>query len=594
MGIVDSLAGFSYSNFKGLGSLILRIFPQIAVKLESAGIRIHPEAYASVVAAITLISAIICIPSAVITYLLTQSIIYPIIAGIIPLFILLMGIAYPYGEAASKASVLESEVPYAATYLAVMATGGIPPYVSLKRIARSGLMPNLARAARMAEIQVSATGLDPITAIENMAKGIPSKEYRDLLMGYASTLRSGGDVVHYLIRKTETIFETRTNKMRIVGERMGMLMEAYAATVMMLSLVVYIIYIVSRAMPTQYMILPPGQFVIIAYLIMPMLASIFLYLADISQPKYPLTDTRPYKAFIASIPIAMFFLALFVAPFYIVQLKVIPPFNLTSNLLVRFREVLGLERGYEVSIALCLFFIVLFTPGAVAWEKYGKENYSILHGLTLFTRDLTETRKTGMSPERCIMTLAERGEKAYSGFTKHLKIIARQIGWGLSLRRIYQDFEKRVYGWLARAGVFIMIDAIDVGGGAPETFDVLASFMEDLEEMERNKRATLRPLLLIPYMTAIILVTVMVIMISFMKSLLRLARVYISVPEFVHLFLPPVVLIAVISGLVAGKISDGTVAAGFKHAVIMAVMTLVAIWLSGTLGIQLVTPLPTT
>ena len=594
MGIVDSLAGFSYSNFRGLGSLILRAFPQISAKLESAGIRIHPEAYASVVAAITLISAIVCIPSAIITYLLTQSIIYPIIVGIIPLFILLMGVAYPYGEAASKASVLESEVPYAATYLAVMATGGIPPYTSLKRIARSELMPNLAKAARMAEIQVSATGLDPVTAMENMAKGIPSKEYRDLLMGYASTLRSGGDVVHYLIRKTETIFETRTNKMRIVGERMGMLMEAYAATVMMLSLVVYIIYIVSRAIPTQYMILPPGQFVIIAYLIMPMLASIFLYLADISQPKYPLTDTRPYKAFIASIPIAMFFLALFVAPFYIVQLKVIPPFNLTSNLLVRFREVLGLERGYEVSIALCLFFIVLFTPGAVAWEKYGKENYSILHGLTLFTRDLTETRKTGMSPERCIMTLAERGEKAYSGFTKHLKIIARQIGWGLSLRRIYQDFEKRVYGWLARAGVFIMIDAIDVGGGAPETFDVLASFMEDLEEMERNKRATLRPLLLIPYMTAIILVTVMVIMISFMKSLLRLARVYISVPEFVHLFLPPVVLIAVISGLVAGKISDGTVAAGFKHAVIMAVMTLVAIWLSGTLGIQLVTPLPTT
>jgi len=594
MGIVDSLAGFSYSNFRGLGSLILRAFPQISAKLESAGIRIHPEAYASVVAATTLISAIVCIPSAIITYLLTQSIIYPIIVGIIPLFILLMGVAYPYGEAASKASVLESEVPYAATYLAVMATGGIPPYTSLRRIARSELMPNLARAARMAEIQVSATGLDPVTAMENMAKGIPSKEYRDLLMGYASTLRSGGDVVHYLIRKTETIFEARTNKMRIVGERMGMLMEAYAATVMMLSLVVYIIYIVSRAMPTQYMILPPGQFVVIAYLIMPMLASVFLYLADISQPKYPLTDTRPYKAFIAGIPMAIAFLILFVAPFYIVQLKLIPPFNLTSNLIVRFREVLGLETGYESSIALCLFFIVLFTPGAVAWEKYGKENYSILHGLTLFTRDLTEARKTGMSPERCIMTLAERGERVYGGFTKHLKIIARQIGWGLSLRRIYQDFEKRVYGWLARAGVFIMIDAIDVGGGAPETFDVLASFMEDLEEMERNKRATLKPLLLIPYMTAIILVTVVVILISFMKSLLRLARVYISVPEFVHLFLPPVVLIAVISGLVAGKVSDGTVAAGFKHAVIMAIITLVAIWLSGTLGIQLVTPPPTT
>jgi len=113
-----------------------------------------------------------------------------------------------------------------------------------------------------------------------------------------------------------------------------------------------------------------------------------------------------------------------------------------------------------------------------------------------------------------------------------------------------------------------------------------------LEEMERNKRAALRPLLLIPYMTAIILVMVVVILISFMKSLLRIARVYISVPEFVHLFLPPVVLIAVISGLVAGKVSDGTVAAGFKHAVIMAVITLIAIWLSGSLGIQLITAPP--
>ena len=590
MGIINSLAGFSYSNFRGLGSLILRVFPQISAKLESAGIRIHPEAYASVVAAITFISAIICIPSAFIIYFLTQSLIYPIIVGIIPLFILLMGVAYPYGEAASKASVLESEVPYAATYLAVMATGGIPPYTSLRRIARSELMPNLAKAARMAEIQVSATGLDPVTAIENMAKGIPSKEYRDLLMGYASTLRSGGDVVHFLVRKTEMIFESRTARMRIIGERMGMLMEAYAAAVMMLSLVVYIIYIISRAMPSQFMVLPPGQFVVIAYFIMPLLAGIFLYLGDISQPKYPLTDTRPYKVFAATIPAAIFVAVFFVMPFYIYQFKTIPPFDSTTDLIVKLRDALNLGMGYEAPIALCIFFIILFLPGAIAWEKYGKENFSILHGLTLFMRDLTETRKTGMSPEKCIRVLGERSGKTYAGFTKHLKIISRQTGWGLSLRKIYKDFEKRVYGWLARAGVFIMIDAIDVGGGAPETFDVLATFMENLEEMERQKQATLKPLMLIPYLTAIILVMVVVILISFMKSLLRIARIYISIPEFVHLFLPPVVLIAVISGLVAGKVSSGTIAAGFKHAVIMSVITLIAIWLSGTITIQILAP----
>ena len=588
MGFRESFAGFSYANFRGMGAGILKLAPGIAAKLESAGKRIHPEAYASMVAAATMISIFVCAPLAFIAYLFTGMLIVPAVIAVIPLLVFLIGLAYPYGEATSISSMLESEVPYAATYLAVMATGGIAPYTSLTRIARSELMPNLAKAARIAEVQVKAAGVDPITALENMAKGVPSKEYRDLMMGYASTLRSGGDVVHFLVRKTEQIFESRMGKMRIVGERMGMLMESYAAITMMLSLVLYVIYIVSRAMPTQYMTLPAEQFAVIAYLIMPTLAILFLYLADISQPKYPVTDTRPYKVLYLTIPFAIIYLVLFVMPFYSDVLRTISPFDMTANLIIDLRTKIGLTQGYESSIALCIFFMVLFLPGMVAYEKYGKENFSVLHGMTLFMRDLTEARKTGMSPEKCIRNLATR---SYGGFSKYLKIIARQIGWGISLRKIFKDFAEKTHGWLSRASMFIMIDAIDVGGGAPETFDVLATFMEDLEEVEKQKRAALKPLMMIPYLTAIILVVVVVILVTFMRNLLQIARVYISMAEFVHFFLPPVIIIAAISGLVAGKVSSGMTAAGFKHAFIMSTIALIAIWLSGTISLQVFQPI---
>ena len=585
MGLSEGLIGFFYANFRGLGSILLKIFPGIASKLESACVRIYPHAYASTVAGLTFIAGVICVPISILLYIFTRSLLslLPLIG---PVIVLLLGVAYPYTQASSMASVFGSEVPYAATYLAVMATGGVPPYMSLKRLSKSELMPNLAKIARVADIKVEATGEDPITAIESMAKGVPSKEYRDLLLGYVSTLRSGGDVVHFLIRKTEMIFESRTANMRIIGERLGMLMEAYAAAVMMLSLVLYIIYIVSRALPSEYFTFPAGQFVIFSYLVMPLVASSFIYLSDITQPKYPFTDKRPFKAFLAGLPAGLAFFALFVLPFYAEPLKYVPPFNFTTGLIVKLRELMGLGLGYEASLALCLAFIVLFIPGAAAWEKYGKENVSILHGLTLFLRDLTETRKTGMSPEKCIRILSDRD---YGGFSKHLKLMSKQIGWGVSLRKIYSDFEKRVYGWLARAGMFILVDSIDVGGGAPETLDTLATFMENLEEMEREKRATLKPLILIPYLSAVMLVFVIVILIVFMKSLLGVARIYLSIPEFVHTFLPPVILIAIVSGLVAGKISEGTIAAGFKHAVIMSVITMIAIWLSGTISIQMIT-----
>ncbi|MEN2975353.1 MAG: type II secretion system F family protein [Candidatus Caldarchaeales archaeon] len=591
MGFLDSFSGFSYSNFRGLGLYILKLFPNISAKLESSGKRIHPEAYASIVAGVTVISLIFASILSLLLFLFTSNILVSLILFIIPGLAFMIGVLYPYGEASSVASVLESEIPYAATYLAVMATGGIAPYTSLSRISKGELMPNIARAAKNAEIRVKIGGVDPVSAMEDMAKGVPSKEYRDLIMGYASTLRSGGDVVHFLIRKTEQIFDSRMGKMRIIGERMGMLMEAYAAITMMLSLIIYIIYIVSRAMPSEYLVLPSEQFVILAYFIMPLLALIFLYLADITQPKYPMTDVRPYRIFYMTVPFSFIFLMLFVAPFFLDVLRFTPPFNLTSSLIVELRSRMGLVQGYESSIALSIFFMILFAPGMVFYERYGKESMSILHGMTLFLRDLTEARKTGMSPEKCIITLKDR---PYAGFSKHLKIIAKQIGWGESLRKVYQDFTKRVHGWMSRASLYILIDAIDVGGGAPETFDVLSTFMENLEEVERQKRSTLLPLMIIPYMAAIMLVVVVVILVSFMRNLLQIARIYISLAEFIHFFLPPVILIAVISGLVAGKVSSGAIAAGFKHAFILSIVSLIAVWLSGTISIQIfLTPMMT-
>jgi len=585
MGFKDGVVGFFYTKFSTLGSLFLKIFPGIASKLDAAIIRIHPEAYAATVAGLTLIAAAVCVPLGVLLYLFTGNLLSLVILAV-PLIVMLLGVFYPYSQASSISSVFESEVPYAATYLAVMATGGVPPYMSLKRLSKSELMPNLAKVASVANIKVEATGEDPVSAIEDMVKSVKSKDFKDLLLGYVSTLRSGGDVVHFLIRKTEMIFQTRTANMKIIGERLGMLMEAYAATLMMTSLALYIIFIISRALPSEYFTFPAEEFVVLSYLIMPLMAGMFIYIADITQPKYPLMDKRPYRTFLMWLPLGIAFFILFVTPFYADPLRYVTPFNFTADLIVKLRMLMGLEKGYESTIAMCLSFLVFFAPGAIAWEKYGKENVSILHGMTRFLRDLTETRKTGMSPEKCIRILADRN---YGGFTKHLKLMNRQLGWGASLKKVYKDFERRVHGWLAKAGMFILVDSIDVGGGAPEVLDAVTTFMEDLEEMEREKRATLRPLMLVPYMTAMMIVVVIVILVVFMRSLLQIARIYISLAEFVHMFLPPVVIIAVISGLVAGKISDGTVAAGFKHAMIMAAMALVSVWLSGALSIQIVT-----
>jgi flagellar protein FlaJ len=48
-----------------------------------------------------------------------------------------------------------------------------------------------------------------------------------------------------------------------------------------------------------------------------------------------------------------------------------------------------------------------------------------------------------------------------------------------------------------------------------------------------------------------------------------------------------VIFIAAISGLVAGKISTSRVAGGFVHAVILSAVSLIAIWITGIVSVQL-------
>ena len=578
MGVSDSVIGFSYAGFRWAGARLLKLFPDMANKLEVSEIRIHPEAYASLTGMLGIISSAICIPLGLFLFFTTNNIFLLITMFVLPVAIFTTALLYPYGQAASKSATLETEVPYAACYLAVMSTGGISPYTSLTRIARGELMPNIAKSARIAEMNVKVIGMDPVSAIENMAKGVPSREYRDIIGGYASTLRVGGDVVHYLIRKSEKIFQSRIMRMRILGERMGMIMEGYAAITMMLSIVVFTIYIVSRALPSEFVTIPSEGFVLVAYLLLPMLSGIFLYIADIMQPKYPKTDKRPYIAFVLTIPFAIAFFVLMVLPFLFEALAEFPLFSTTSDIIISLREFLSLPRGYEFPIALSLFFMILFLPATVVHEKYSRESFSLLHGITVFLRDLTEIRKTGLSPEKCIMELAN---KPYGAFSKYLKVIARQIGWGVPLRRVYQEFAKKVHSWIANVTIYILIDAIDVGGGTASTLETLAAFAEDLEEIERQRRAALRPLMIIPYLTAVLLIIVVSILVTFMRNLLEIARIYISLQEFIHLFLPPVLIIAVISGLVAGKIANGVISSGFKHAFILALISFVAFWLSG-------------
>ena len=594
-----SLIGLIYGLFPWSSKIVMKVFRSLDRDLRSAGMSIYREAYASAVGFMVVISLII---SLIGVPLFLTKILEPelltfleyvpystfIVIFLLPLIVLLIGGLIPKFKAASRSSALETETPFLAAYISVMATGGISPYSSLQRVKNIPLLRELSKVSRRMDVEVRAMGIDPLSAIEKMAYNVPSKDYRELLLGYTSTLRSGGDVVHYLMRKTELMFQERLSKLKIVGERMGGMLEVYIAIAILLGLGFYTIYIVSMALGgfAQVPFFTGGSFFMFAWIIMPMISFSFIYLIDVMQPKYPESEWTSYYVFFILLPITIvLFIGMsisYMAPEIVTILPVLIPLKEFSRYLSI--DVLKLEAGFEAGVGAIVALAIGTLPAAIVEWFRMRRLKGVEGGIVLFLRDLVEVRKTGMSPEHCIMDLSNRD---YGRFSKHLKTISNQVGWGSPFRKVYETFHKRVKGWLSRIVMFLLIDAIEVGGGAPETLESLARFGEMIVSLEKEKRMILRPLLLIPYIGAMTFIISTIVLLSFMRTSLAIAHRSIAFAQFATIMIPPLIIHTYITGLVAGKISGERVANGFKHALILLITSLITIIISPMLSVSL-------
>ncbi len=584
-----SLDGVAYGVFGGLGERLGKLIPSLRGDVASADMRVYPAAYASRVLLLSLIAfaAGLALAAPASLLLSRAGLLKPLqaaaLASLVPLAAagatFALGLAYPKVRVSSRASSFDLETAYFSVYVTVMATGGISPYTSFERLAKAPetLFREIRREARRFFLRVRAMGEDPLTAIEESARRVPHEGYRQLLLGYAATLRAGGDVVHYLQRQTEMMLRERVTRVRIAGERVAMLIEAYMAASLLTAMTMYVMYAVSMAMAQAGLGVAGSelQFVLFSYILMPMLSGVFIYLADLMQPKYPVYDTMPYLVFFsAGLPTTLALFLLMALPFMVggplAQVLRAQPLAQLTLLLTR---ALGLGRGYESGVGLSLALSLGLIPGIVA-EAHSSAKFSgIQFGITRFLRDLVEVRKTGMSPEKCIIVLKDRD---YGRFTPYLRNMAKQVGWGIPLGKIFETFARGMKNWFALISMYLLVESIEVGGGMPETLEALASYAETLEHIEREKRSMLRPLVLMPYVGALIITVVVIVIIAFMVSLMRYAGKAVVESEMLNMFLPPVILNSYLMGLAAGKLSSERVSAGFVHALLLTLSNIVA------------------
>ena len=558
MPLLNSLEGWSYRIFGGIAPKFLSNVFEFRGNLKKAGMKIYAETYVTMM----FFTALLTVPVTVIALVLLffYKFIFLVFLVPLPVFIMIVFMITPSMKAGERAHSLEREMPFAAAYITVMATGGISPYMSIKRLSKVELMPAMRREAREIMRDVEIFGMDPLSALEDSAKNHPFDIYRDFIAGYASTVITGGDISHFLEAKTHDIFKARSLRIKVAAERLGTLLESFVMVMVLMSLCFYILFSVDAIYSTGVGMY--STMLLYTYVFAPMLSIVFIYLAHDMQPKSPVTEWRPYKiAAISSGVAGLLFLSLT----GVGGMVNIPILNAIKGLI-------------DLPTALAVSLFVATMPAAIVHGRLARKKADVEKGIANFLRDMTEIRKTGMAPEKCIENLAKRN---YGEFSKDLERISGQLSWGIPLRQVFTDFIKRTKSWLSQLVIFLLVEGIDVGGGTISMIESLTRFNNMTQDVEKEKKMTSRPFILIPYFAAIMLMSTTLMTLMFVGKTASMAtesigQSRIDVTSISTTFSVSIMIHVFMIGLVGGKISEESISAGFKHSALLVIITLLA------------------
>ena len=350
---------------------------------------------------------------------------------------------------------VEYELPFVVMIFALLAASGVSPYDSWKKMRKMSFLPTFRKEADEVVRQVEVLGKDPLTVMYNRSEKTESKLYRNFLGGFITSVRSGGRIVDYMKSELKAIFELGHNALPRSVEKIATLVEAYTVMLIVV-LCVYILFVVFSSTNVIEMLgsasLPvsPIMSYIIAFIFMPVLSLVFIMIAHNLQ-KSAFEDLQDlYKK--AAIIIASVGIVLLV-------------FAFVPSLLESMKPV-GLPEIVTVGL------VVASLLPAIQYYRIAKINYNAEDSMPSFIRDVTESHKIGLSPEKSIVHATKR--KDYGPFSKFLELMRSQIEWGVPLRKTYSNLRQRVRSWFVTLNFAMMIETIEIGGNSTQSLEILS------------------------------------------------------------------------------------------------------------------------
>jgi flagellar protein FlaJ len=215
-----------------------KLFLPLKEALQKADIKMPFIYYASIMIFFSLLTFFIVLSASFLVFYLlfqrslTVSLFYSYFSALLSsLLVFLVAYFYPIQRAFSRSRNIEVNLPFVVIHMGALMETGLPPYQAFKLISSFEEYGEIAKEFKKIVRNVEQFGLDPLTAIKEVAIRCPSYELQQLLMGFVTTTESGGNIKLYLKTVGEqTLFEYRKKRERYI-RTLDIITEIYTGVV---------------------------------------------------------------------------------------------------------------------------------------------------------------------------------------------------------------------------------------------------------------------------------------------------------------------------------------------------------------------------
>jgi flagellar protein FlaJ len=231
--------------------------------------------------------------------------------------------------------------------------------------------------------------------------------------------------------------------------------------------------------------------------------------------------------------------------------------------------------GFSAALDDFVFFALLAVISPIALLNYVDYRWrkAVDEHLPDLFRSIVQAQEIGMTLPKA---LEEATKRDYGPLTPELKKMTVQISWGASFEEALLAFGRRVGTVLTQRTVPMIIEASRSGGRVEKVFDPMGKFVQTTILLEKERRTQTRPYIAIIYVALFVfLFTIVILFKTFFTNVEGTALLSIptsSPADLKRIFLHLTLVQGFFSGLVAGKMGEGSVSAGLKHSLIMMLL----------------------